>query len=56
MQGSVKFVSGNFNLFNANKDIITKSLEEELKFKQTDTSEIPKSRNKATFRFEFKGH
>ena len=56
VQGSVKFVSGNFNLFNANKDIITKSLEEELKFKQTDTSEIPKSRNKATFRFEFKGH
>lgn len=54
--GSVKFVKGNLNLFNANKDVITKSLEEELKFTQTDTSQAPKSRNKATFRFEFRGH
>ena len=54
--GSVKYVSGSLTLFNKNKVIITKSLEEELKLTQTDTSEVPKSRNKATFRFEFKGH
>ena len=56
LPGSVKYVSGSLTLFNKNKTIITKSLEEELKFTQTNTSEAPKSRNKATFRFEFKGH
>jgi hypothetical protein len=54
--GSVKYVSGSLTLFNKNRAIITTSLEDELKFTQTDSSEAPKSRNKATFRFEFKEH
>jgi hypothetical protein len=56
ISGSVKYVSGSLTLFNKNKDIIVNSLEEELKFTQTDSSQSPKSRNKAIFRFEFKGH
>lgn len=53
---SIKCVGGDRNLFNKNLDIIVKSLVEELQLTQTDTSFEPAPQNKATFRFEFKGH
>ncbi len=54
--GSIKRVRGDLNFFNTHLKEITRSLEKDMKITQTDGSFAPKSRNKATFRFEFKGH
>jgi len=53
---SMKYVSGAQKEYGIYEEYLNTVLRKELKYNQTNTSEAPKSRNKATFRFEFKGH